>query len=60
VAALRDEYKKDIDLVKLASELVIDAVVPGRGLRQELSRRYRLYAEGYEPPATRKHGVTPV
>jgi acetyl-CoA carboxylase carboxyltransferase component len=60
VTALRDEYKKDIDLVKLASELVIDAVVPGRGLREELSRRYRLYAEGYEPPATRKHGVTPV
>ncbi len=60
VASLRDEYKKDIDLVKLASELVIDAVVPGRGLRDELARRYRLYAEGYEPPATRKHGVTPV
>lgn len=60
VTALRDEYKKDIDLLKLASELVIDAVVPGRALRDELVRRYRLYAEGYEPPRSRKRGVTPV
>jgi acetyl-CoA carboxylase carboxyltransferase component len=60
VTALRDEYKKDIDLLKLASELVIDAVVPGRDLREELVRRYRLYAEGYEPGRSRKRGVTPV
>jgi acetyl-CoA carboxylase carboxyltransferase component len=60
VAALRDEYKKDIDLLKLASELVVDAVVSGRGLRNELVRRYRLYAEGYEPRRTRKRGITPV
>ena len=29
VQALRDEYKRDIDIEKLASELIIDAVVPG-------------------------------
>ena len=28
VAKLRDEYRADIDLMKLASELVIDAVIP--------------------------------
>jgi acetyl-CoA carboxylase carboxyltransferase component len=60
VTTLRDEYKKDIDLLKLASELVIDAVVPGRDLREELVRRYRLYAQGYEPSPSRKRGVTPV
>jgi acetyl-CoA carboxylase carboxyltransferase component len=60
VAALRDDYKKDIDLVKLGSELVIDAVVPGRALRDELVRRYRFYAEGYQPGRARKRGVTPV
>jgi acetyl-CoA carboxylase carboxyltransferase component len=60
VAQLREEYKKDIDIHKLASELVIDAVVPGKALRDELSRRFRFYGEGYEPPATRKRGVLPV
>jgi len=60
VTALRDEYRRDIDLLKLASELVVDAVVPGARLRDELARRLRLYAEGYEPPATRKRPVAPV
>jgi methylmalonyl-CoA decarboxylase subunit alpha len=60
VGALRDEYKRDIDLVKLASELVVDAVVPGDRLRTELSRRFRLYAAGYEPPRERKRGILPV
>ncbi len=60
VAALRDEYRRDIDLLKLASELVVDAVVPGARLREELARRLALYAAGYEPPRARKRPVTPV
>lgn len=60
VAALREEYRRDIDLLKLASELVVDAVVPGARLRDELSRRLALYAAGYEPPAARKRAVSPV
>src|SRR5688572_22616514 len=40
VAKLRDEYRRDIDIGKLASELVIDAVVPGRDLRREIARRF--------------------
>ena len=60
VQQLREEYKQDIDIEKLASELVVDAVVPGATLREELARRFRYYAEGYEPPATRKRGVLPV
>jgi len=60
VQQLRDEYKKDIDIEKLASELIVDAVVPGRELRGELARRYAYYAQGYEPPRERKRGVTPV
>jgi acetyl-CoA carboxylase carboxyltransferase component len=60
VEALREEYRKDIDIEKLASELVVDAVVPGGRLRDELARRLRLYAEGYEPPRERKRGVIPV
>jgi methylmalonyl-CoA decarboxylase subunit alpha len=60
VAALREEYREDIDILKLASELVVDAVVPGERLREELARRFRFHAEGYEPPRERKRGVLPV
>ena len=60
VSALRDEYRRDIDVLKLASELVVEAVVPGERLRRELARRFELYAQGYEPPRERKRGVVPV
>ncbi|HEU4384327.1 MAG TPA: acyl-CoA carboxylase subunit beta [Anaeromyxobacteraceae bacterium] len=60
VQQLREEYKEDIDIEKLASELVVDAVVPGKDLREEIARRFRFYAAGYEPPPVRKRGVLPV
>ena len=60
VQALREEFRKDIDIEKLASELVVDAVVPGERLRDEIARRLRFHAEGYEPPERRKRGVLPV
>jgi acetyl-CoA carboxylase carboxyltransferase component len=60
VTALRDEYRRDIDVMKLAGELVVDAVVPGRRLRDELARRYALYAAGHEPPREKKRSICPV
>ncbi len=45
VAELREEYRRDIDIMKLASENVIDAVVSARDLRAELTRRFA-FAEG--------------
>jgi acetyl-CoA carboxylase carboxyltransferase component len=60
VAQLRDEYRADIDLFKLASELVVDAVVPGDRLRQELVTRLAYYCENQRPPSAKKRGVTPV
>jgi len=60
VAAKRDEYERDIDIVHLASELVVDAIVPPDQLRDELVRRYAL-ARGKERHfSRRRHGVTPV
>lgn len=50
----------EIHIEKLASELVVDAVVPGEALRGEIARRFRHYAAGYQPPASRKRGVVPV
>jgi acetyl-CoA carboxylase carboxyltransferase component len=60
VQQLRDEYKADVDIYKLASELIVDEIIPGERLRSELERRYALYAQGFQPRAERKHGVLPV
>ena len=60
VAKLRDEYRADIDVMKLASELVIDAVVPGDRLRTELVTRFARYADKEEPRPRKKHMVLPV
>ncbi len=60
VQSLRDEYKADVDIYKLASELVVDEIVPGDSLRAELARRFALYATRFAPRAEKKHGVLPV
>ena len=60
VADRRAEYSADIDIDRLASELVVDAVVPGDDLRDELVRRLALYAEREQPCDKKKHAVHPV
>jgi acetyl-CoA carboxylase carboxyltransferase component len=60
VQKLRDEYRDDVDIYKLASELVLDEIVPGDSLRAELARRFELYADRFTPPPTRKRGIYPV
>jgi acetyl-CoA carboxylase carboxyltransferase component len=57
---LRREYAEDIDILHLASELVVDAVVQPEHLRDELIRRYaHLSGKQREWPAKR-NPVTPV
>ena len=60
VAEKRAEYAADVDILKLASELVVDGVVEGDALRAELIQRFAFYRAGYPLPTHRKHGVTPV
>jgi methylmalonyl-CoA decarboxylase subunit alpha len=60
VAELRDEYRRDVDISKLASELVIDAIVPFERLRQEIALRFERYAGEHQPRAEKKHLVPPV
>jgi acetyl-CoA carboxylase carboxyltransferase component len=60
IAKLRAEYREDIDIMKLASELVIDAVVPGDALRDEIATRFARAASKIEPRPKRKHMVPPV
>ncbi len=60
VAEQRRLYEEDVDLARLASELVIDAVVEFADLRDEVARRLR-YAGGARGRFTeRHHGVPPV
>jgi acetyl-CoA carboxylase carboxyltransferase component len=56
----RAEYRKDIDLYRLASELVIDAIIEPDQLRDELITRFALYETKEPVLPTRKHGVFPV
>jgi methylmalonyl-CoA decarboxylase subunit alpha len=59
-AELMAEYAEGVDLLHLASELVVDAVIEPEDLRSELVRRFAL-AAGRERAAPRKrHGITPV
>jgi propionyl-CoA carboxylase beta subunit len=59
VAEKRREYAEDIDILHLASELVVDAVVQPQNLRTELIRRFA-YAEGKERGfSERRNPVTP-
>ncbi|WP_059102829.1 acyl-CoA carboxylase subunit beta [Shouchella shacheensis] len=56
----RKEYKENIDVYRLASELVIDGVVNGNDLREELTSRFTLYASKEMTFSHRKHPVYPV
>jgi acetyl-CoA carboxylase carboxyltransferase component len=60
VAEQRRVYEADVDLYRLASELVIDAVVDFGDLRGEVVRRLEL-AQGKDRSfSDRRHGVPPV
>ncbi|WP_018665132.1 acyl-CoA carboxylase subunit beta [Heyndrickxia acidiproducens] len=60
IAGKRAEYEEDIDVYRLASELVVDAVVPGNQLREELERRLEIYLSKYKTHPAPKHPVSPV
>ncbi|WP_227936001.1 acyl-CoA carboxylase subunit beta [Alkalihalobacillus deserti] len=56
----REEYKENIDIYRLVSEMVIDGIVPGNSLRAELSKRIPAYMSKYVVFSERKHPVYPV
>ncbi len=60
VAQLREEYRQDIDIEKLASELIVDALIPASELRLEVARRLAQYAGKEERGPRKRHGVHPV
>jgi acetyl-CoA carboxylase carboxyltransferase component len=60
VERLRKEYEIDIDILRLASELVVDAIVEPREVRRELIARFAAAATKDRHFSSRRHGVPPV
>jgi acetyl-CoA carboxylase carboxyltransferase component len=60
VAARRAEYEADVDLLRLASDLVIDAIVEPGELRREIVIRLAAAAGRDRTFSDRRHGVPPV
>lgn len=55
-----EEYKENIDIYRLASEMVIDDIVQPNKLREELATRFDAYETKDVLFTERKHGVYPV
>jgi acetyl-CoA carboxylase carboxyltransferase component len=60
IESKRTEYSENIDILHLASELVIDAVIEPDSLREELLRRLSLSERKDRHFADRRHPITPV
>ncbi|MGH8774161.1 MAG: acyl-CoA carboxylase subunit beta [Jiangellaceae bacterium] len=60
VDGLREEYETDIDILRLASDLVIDAIVEPEALRDELVARLAAAATKDRGFSDRRHGIPPV
>jgi acetyl-CoA carboxylase carboxyltransferase component len=57
---LRDEYARDIDILHLASELVVDAVIQPEDLRSELIKRFEHAAGKDRQWPDKRNPITPV
>jgi acetyl-CoA carboxylase carboxyltransferase component len=60
VAQKREEYRQDIDIYRLASELIVDAIVDPDELRSELIARLEAAASRARGSAPKRRPVTPV
>jgi acetyl-CoA carboxylase carboxyltransferase component len=54
---LREEYREDIDITRMASEVVIDEIVPPSDLRTELEARFEFYETVEKDRPNKKHGT---
>ncbi len=59
VAERRAEYEQDVDLLRLAADLVLDAIIEPSELRAELIRRYAVLVGKSRDRAAKRHGVPP-
>ena len=54
---LREEYREGIDVHRMASEVVIDEIVPPSDLRAELAARFDFYEDVQKDLPDKKHGT---
>lgn len=60
IQKLREEYKDDINIYKLADKLIVDTVIPPKELRQELIERFNCYESKHFELPKRKHAIVPM
>ena len=60
VAQERRRYQEDIDIRRLASELIVDQIVQPAELREELVRRLSATPSRHAAAPPKRHGVPPV
>ncbi len=56
----RAEYAEDVDVYRLASEMLVDDIVPGARLREELVKRLAYAASKAQEFPPRRNGIPPV
>ncbi|WP_254840203.1 acyl-CoA carboxylase subunit beta [Natronomonas marina] len=56
-AELREEYREDIDVRRMASEVVIDEIIPPSSLRDQLVERFAFYEGVEKDRPSKKHGT---
>jgi acetyl-CoA carboxylase carboxyltransferase component len=54
---LREEYREDIAIHRMASEVVVDDVIPPSDLRAELAARFAFYEDVEKSLPEKKHGT---
>lgn len=59
IAEKRTEYEQDVDLLRLAADLVIDAIISPVELRAELIRRFQALIGKSRTVPSKRHGVPP-
>jgi acetyl-CoA carboxylase carboxyltransferase component len=56
-AELREEFREEIDVRKMASDVVIDEVIPPSRLREQLEQRFEFYEDIEKDLPDKKHGT---
>ena len=59
-AERRVEYEQDVDLLRLASELIIDGIIEPADLRAEIAMRLSVLVGKSRAQTPKHHGVRPV
>jgi len=59
-AKLQDEFREDVDIERLASELIVDAIVAPEKLRDEIAARLHNAVGRRDPSPKKRRSVTPV